>query len=80
MKCRMQFYTHQYSIIVILTRIKQNERGEMVTNGQSSLPLIGRRITRLDLFEFGQPAKDFLDTNTRESVLDKFRMLEIRLR
>lgn len=80
MKCRMQFYTHQYSIIVILTRIKQNERGEMVTNGQSSLPSIGRRITRLDLFEFGQPAKDFLDTNTRESVLDKFRMLEIRLR
>ena len=73
-------YTHQYSIIVILTRITQNERGEMVTNGQSSLPSIGRRITRLDLFEFGQPAKDFLDTNTRESVLDMFSMLEIRLR
>jgi hypothetical protein len=52
----------------------------MVANGQSSLPSIGRQITRLDFFEFGEPAKDFLDTNTRESVLDMFMMLEIRLR
>ena len=76
----MQFYTHQYSIIVILIRIKQNKTGGMVANGQSSLPSIGRQITRLDFFEFGEPAKDFLDTNTRESVLDMFMMLEIRLR
>ena len=52
----------------------------MVTYGQSSLPTIGRRITRLDFFKFGEPAKDFLNTNTRKSVLNKFRMLEIRLR
>jgi hypothetical protein len=35
--------------------------------------------TRLDFLEFGEQAKDFLDTKTRKSVLDKFRMLEIRL-
>ena len=52
----------------------------MVANGQSSLLWIGRRNTRLDFFEFGELAKDFLDIKTRESVLDKFRMLEIRLR
>jgi hypothetical protein len=52
----------------------------MVANSQSSLPSMGRRITRLDFFEFGEPAKDFLETKTRKSVLDKFRMLEIRLR
>ena len=80
MKRRMQFYTHQYSIIVILTRIEQNETGRMVANGKSSLHSVERRITRLDFFELGEPAKDFLDTNTRKSVLDKFRMLEMRLR
>ena len=52
----------------------------MVANGQSSLPSIGRRNTRLDFFEFGELAKDFLDIKTRISGLDKFRMLEIRLR
>ena len=52
----------------------------MVANGQSSLPSIGRRIMCLYFFEFGEPAKDFLDANTRESVLDMFSMLEIRLR
>ena len=52
----------------------------MVTNGQSSLPSLGRRNTRLDFFEFGELAKDFLDNKTRRSVLDKFMMLEIRLR
>ena len=52
----------------------------MVANGQSSLPSIGRRNTRLDFFEFGELAKDFLDIKTRRSVLDKFMMLEIRLR
>jgi len=53
--------------------------GGIVSNGQSSLPSIGRRI-RLDFFEFGETAKDFLETNTTKSVLNKFRMLEIRLR
>ena len=52
----------------------------MVTNGQSSLPSIARRNTRLDFFNFDELAKDFLDIKTRKSVLDKFRMLEIRLR
>jgi hypothetical protein len=52
----------------------------MVANGKSSLHSVERRITRLDFFELGEPAKDFLDTNTRKSVLDKLRMLEMRLR
>jgi hypothetical protein len=52
----------------------------MLANGQSSLPSIWRRNTRLDFFESGELAKDFLDIKTRKAVLDKFSMLEIRLR
>ena len=52
----------------------------MLANGQSSLPSIGRRNTHLDFFESGELAKDFLDIKTRKSELDKFGMLEIRLR
>ena len=55
-------------------------RGQIVANGQSSLPSLGRRNTRLGFFEFCEPAKEFLDTKTRKSVSDKFRMLEIALR
>jgi len=56
------------------TGMRRIRRGGIVSNGQSSLPSIGRRI-RLDFFEFGETAKDFLDTNTTKSVLNKFRML-----
>jgi hypothetical protein len=79
MKGQMQFYAHQYSSIVILTRIKQNETERDGRKWPIELTVDMASNTRLDFFEFGEQAKDFLDTKTRKLVLDKFRMLEIRL-